>query len=79
MFPIRDKKTPKKGSVRQLSKVKSSISVRTPHERPFEFLQIATLALLRRKYIERQIRSQHCDKIRRLLQSKLLLKQARYK
>ena len=40
---------------------------------------MATVALLKRKYVERQLRAYNTEKIRRMVQSTFLLKQGRYK
>ena len=79
MISRQDKKTPKKGTVRHLNKIKNSISLKNNIDSNKEPMFMATVALLKRKYVERQLRAHNAEKIRRMVQSTFLLKQGRYK
>ena len=44
-----------------------------------EPLSVVTITLLRRKYVERQLRTYYAEKMRKMVQSTIHLKQDRYK
>ena len=74
-----DKKTPKKSSAKQSSKMRSTMILRTPIDFTKEPLFMFVQFLLRKKYIERQLRTHDGEKIRKLIFSKFFSNQGRYR
>ena len=74
-----ERKAPKKYNGKQISRMKSTLTMRTLVDFTKEPLYMYVQFFLRKKYIERQLRSHEIEKIRKLIFSTFLSNQGRYK
>ena len=74
-----EKKTPKKYSAKQINKMRNTVSIRTLVDFTKEPLYLYVQFFLRKKYMEKQLRSHEIEKIRKLIFSTFVSNQGRYK